>query len=159
MRSKIVKVIISVIASVMLLNSCTNPLETKKYIFESIDECNNIKDLEYTNIQLTEYESPDDDKCAKGLVFNDFYAVDYKSDELKFTLFAYQFDSVETSRKYFENHTGKNDALETNFSHSRGTGPWRIVTYDCERAYYVVVDDKYYKELEVAFSKIFSKCL
>lgn len=127
------------------------------YIFQDIEECQNIISLNYTNGEFVAYNNPNNDKNLKDLKHIDFFAGKYKSDELIFEIYAYQFENANEARRYFNNVTGKNAELETNFSSSQGISQYRLIVIDGEYAYCVTTSKSNAQELIKVLEKIFSK--
>ena len=148
--------LILLMVSSLLLSSCQIP-NIEVYIFTDLNECSNIKDLTYSAEKIREYENPNGDKYLKELVYTDFYAASYESEELSFEIFAYEFDSAESAQKYFNNVTGKNVSLDTNFSSSKGMGEFRLVVIDQKYAYTVTSSSKEAEILKKSLCEIFSK--
>lgn len=108
------------------------------FIFSNIDECKTIENRSVGTGSFTNYQDSTQDDCLQGLSYISFYAGKYSSNQLKFELFAYEFDDVTSSRRYFENITGKNtERMEQNFSISSGMITARIVAYSNNHAYAV----------------------
>lgn len=108
------------------------------FIFSNIDECKAIENRSGETVSFTKFQDATQDDCLQGLSYISFYAGKYSSDQLKFELFAYEFDDVASSRSYFENITGKDtEQMEQNFSISSGMITARIVAYSNNHAYAV----------------------
>ena len=109
MHKKLYRLGVAILFLLFLLTISCGKRSTDVYIFEDINECSNISNLTYSNGYVIEYENPNDDKYLKNLVYNDFYVAVYESEELRFEIFAYEFDSYESAKKYFKNATGKKE--------------------------------------------------
>ena len=120
----------------------------KTYIFRDISECENIATLNYPNGQINKYDTPNADKKLKGLSYENFFAADYTSDEVEFTIFAYVFKDVETAGKYFQNVTGKNNNGDKSFSTSLGMAFYENCVFVDNCAYRVTAKRKYAIEIE-----------
>ena len=135
--------------------SC-GPGSMEFYIFDDIDECKKIQQLEFENGKVNEYTSPSNDEYSKGLLYNDFFAAKYESKEVEFEIYAYLFDSEETSKSYFKNATGKDDDMETNFLVSGGIGLYEITVIDCEKAYTVFTSRSQLETVKKMLGEIFT---
>ena len=140
---------------IVLLMSC-GPKRINFYIFDNIHECEGFQHLKYKGGKFTQYENPKSDKYLKELTYNDFFAADYKSDEVKFEIYAYVFDSKETSQQYFRNSTGKNDDQEINFLASAGLTSCKITVIDCEKAYTIVGPSYQFETIKKIIGEVFT---
>ena len=126
------------------------------YIFDDISECEKIQHLEYEVGRLTKYDNPKSDENLKELSYNDFFAAKYESDEVEFEIYAYVFDSKQTSQQYFKNSTGKDDNLEINFLASKGLKFCKITVISGERAYTVLGSRSQFETIKKLLGEIFS---
>ena len=126
------------------------------YIFDNISECEKIQHLEYKAGKLTKYDNPKSDKYLKELSYNDFFAAKYESDEVEFEIYAYVFDSKQTSEQYFKNSTGKGDNLEINFLASKGLTSCKITVISGERAYTVLGSRSQFETIKKLLGENFS---
>ena len=131
------------------------------YIFADISECENLNSLDYEGAQFNKYSTSNNDKELGELKYNSFVAGKYTSEELDFEIFAYEFDSADTAKKYFKNVAGKSNDRDTTFSASSGFGlfgpsQYEIIVIDYERAYRVVTDQMHDEEIKKALGQIFS---
>ncbi len=129
------------------------------YIFDDISECENLEKTEYSEINVKKYTDPQEDKYLENLEYEAFYAAEFKSSELEFEIFAYEFDDPDTAKKYFENVTGKSRAYDTDFSSEKGMTQYRLVVIDFEKAYIVYTSRSSYNELNQALGSVFSKTI
>ena len=63
------------------------------------------------------------------------YACNYSSSELQFDLFAYEFPTQETAKKYFKNATGIESTKTTNFLGSSGSSRYQLTVIKDNLAY------------------------
>ena len=159
-ESKRIKTIVGITASVICLAVICIPVfknffsimkngSADIYIFADISECENIATLQYTDGQLKKHNNTDADKKLKGLSYESFFAADYTSDEVEFTIFAYTFTDTKTAGEYFENVTGKTyDNDEKNYSTSTGASSHRVCVYVSNRAYCITSKGKYAAEID-----------
>ena len=148
--------VVIILAFFLLTISCVKE-SPDIYIFEDINECSNISNLTHSNGYVTEYENPNNDKNLKDLKYNDFYAAIYESEELKFEIYAYEFDSPEAAKNYFKNVTGKSTDSSTTFSSSKGMSTYRLVVIDHNCAYTVLTSHDQSETINKSLSEIFSR--
>lgn len=110
-------------------------MEMKVYIFENIEECQNINAYKSDNAVIELYDSPDGDKYLKDLQYNDFFACKYSSESFDFEIFAYEFLDSDTSKEYFKNVTGNSSEDSSSFSSVKGMLYYRRIVIDENKAY------------------------
>ena len=93
---------------------------TDYYIFESIEECEKIETLNFTEQKITKYENPDKDKKLKSLQYEAFYGAKYESKEVNFEIFAYEFATEEDAEAYYKKAAGEKTADKSAYSASGG---------------------------------------
>lgn len=125
-------------------------------IFSDISECEKIKDFDFPAPEITEYETPNGDKFLGDLSYSHFFAAEYKSSELTFEIFAYEFETAAESVEYFQKITGKKDDMLTNFSAMSSWGTYRLVVIDGQRAYCVYTTPGQAEKLTQNLEEIFS---
>lgn len=131
-------------------------LDGDYYIFSDINECLNLKN-DNSKIEMSKYDSPQNDQHLGNLKYNDFCAAKYKSKELEFEIFAYEFNSVNDAKAYFKNGTGKESENNYNFTASTGLfGPSEIIVFKNEKAYTVYVAKKYLNKTKEILKKNFT---
>ena len=130
--------------------------EPTVYIFADIDECNNIVLQKSDDAEVDVYDSPDKDKYLKDLEYDSFYACKYKSDDLKFKLFAYDFFDKESAQEYFERCADRDCVGDTDFLTTRGMMNYEVrVRYgDC--AYILYTRSGYKKQVDEYLSNLFT---
>ena len=136
--------------------SCLN-VRVDYYIFSNIDECYNISNLAYAEAQIIRYEDTSDDKYLKNLTYKEFYAGTYKSKELNFEIFAYEFYDSESAKSYFKNVTGVNTEFDATFLGSKGMIYYSLVVIDGNCAYFVLAPRNQSEILNKSLGDIFSK--
>lgn len=163
-----VSVIIFAIIFVIVFFDMAVPLPKNYYIFQDIEECERLfpADLPNSNIMVEKYDTPTKDKGVKDLSYTAFFGMKYKSDTLKYEIFAYEFESSDAALQYFVNVTGKTsykdrlplDENDTNtlFSVTKGFST-RIVIVSQNRAYKVNVPNKYLNALTEKLWENFSQ--
>ena len=125
-------------------------------IFSDIRECEEIKNFDFLDEEITEYETPNGDKFLRDLSYSHFFAAEYKSRELTFEIFAYEFETPDEAVKYFQKITGKKDNIPTNFSGMSSWGTYRLVVIDAQRAYCVYTTPGQAEVLTQNLKEIFS---
>lgn len=127
------------------------------YIFKDIEECEKIFSMNYDNAKFNHYETAENDEHLGALKYDTFFAGEFRSDELNFEIFAYQFDSDESAKSYFENVTGKSSSgLMSNFSHSGGITESQIVVIDSDRAYSIIMPTSEVESVQKMLEDVFS---
>ena len=129
---------------------------TDYYIFESIEECEKIETLNFTEQKITKYENPEKDKKLKSLQYEAFYGAKYESKEVDFEIFAYEFATEEDAESYYKNATGKDPTSKSSFSSSWGVSNayFEVIYYN--KVYRVETATNYLYETKVALGTIFS---
>ena len=124
--------------SLMIAFCSCGPKDFEVYIFSDLSECRTIEIEKPDGVQVTSYDSPAGDPYIKELIYNDYYACNYSSDEVRFDLFAYEFPDQATAQEYFKNATGKDTTKAVNFSDSQGLTTYRRVVISNNLAYSVL---------------------
>lgn len=133
-------------------------------MFKNFDECKALKTYESDTVEITEYTSPSKDKYYKNYEYNEFWGMKYKSKDLKFIIFAYEYKDKNDALRYFVNVTGKalldniplDDEEYKNFSTSRGMFSYRIIVIQDNKAYIVKAPCRYGDKIEEMLSENFS---
>lgn len=126
------------------------------YIFENISEC--YKFNNDNKADITEYDTPGGDKHLEKIKYSEFYAAKYKSEELEFEIFAYEFETESDAKAYFKNATGKSSEKDANFSSSTGTfGSSEITVFKMKNAYTVYVSPEYLEAAKEFLMSSFSE--
>lgn len=118
-KCKKLTIILVLLSTVITLCSC-KPKDVEVYIFTDLSECQAIESDQFTNAQVTVYDSPSNDKYIKDLDYSNFYACNYSSAQMHFELFAYEFPDSETAQAYFRNATGQAGNKTVNYLISEG---------------------------------------
>ncbi len=143
-----------------------NPLSHEYYIFDQISECEQLIAVNQTDVKTDRYNDASGDKDAKGLSYDEFFGMNFKSNELEYEIFAYEFEDNNAALKYFVSVTGKTsyekklplDSEDENklFSASRGMAQYRIVITHQNKAYKIISSNKYEDEINELLSNTFS---
>lgn len=126
------------------------------YMFESIEECQKIYDLDYANTVITTYDTTDDDNSIKDLSYTSFFGANFKSDEISFEIFAYEFLGEEDAQLYYQNVSGKSGGINPRYSSSGGFFNRKIVVVYDNKAYLIRTSLLDELELSHALSEVFS---
>lgn len=153
---KIIIVVMCLCLCLSCLGACGSEEDLQWYIFTDIEECSNIELYKHADATIEYYSTPEKDRKLKDLPYHSFFGVNYKSDELSFELFAYEFQNEAATRKYFKNHTGKDTDYNSNFCSSWGSTSFEIVIYHGTCAYVAYTKPKQRHELREFFEKVFS---
>ena len=150
----------------MLINGFLNPLSHEYYIFDQISECEQLIPVNQTDVKADRYNDASGDKDAKGLSYDEFFGMNFKSDELEYEIFAYGFEDKDAALKYFVNVTGKtsyekklpldNEDENKLLSASKGISQYRVVITYQNKSYKIISSNKYQDEIDELLSKTFS---
>lgn len=130
--------------------------EPTVYMFADIDECNNIVLQKSDDAVVEVYDSPDKDKYLKDLEYDSFYACKYKSDDLKFKLFAYDFVDKESAQEYFERCADRDCVGDTDFLTTRGMMNYEVRVRCGDCAYILYTRSGYQKQVDEYLSNLFT---
>ena len=158
---KVSKIFLLALICVLTLSSCHGDAP-RCFMFESLDELQALYQLEYTNSEVIKHNSAEDDEHIEDLEYSDCFIAEYKSNEVTFKIYAYEFKNAADSKAYFKNVTGKKNPKDADFSSSVGLGldfksHYQLVVIDGERAYKVEAPGKHAEEIEKCLQIIFSK--
>lgn len=161
-------IVCSILFAVIIIAQLTymflNPMPHEYYIFQDIQECEQLISAVSADAKVEQHDSPKNDKHLKTLTYSKFRGFNVESDTLKYEIFAYEFEDAYSAMQYFSNVTGKtidkeNPSLykEKNFSVSKGMTSLRIVIVSQNRAYKLVApnqcDDEVFALLASTFSQ------
>ena len=160
-------ILFAVVGIVLLTYMTLNPLTREYFIFQNIEECELLIPTDHSNAEIIRYDSPSKDKKLKGLPYNNFWAVKFESDTLEYEIFAYEFVDSDSALKYYINVTGKN-SYEKNlplksedenklFCASRGMFFYEIVVIYQNKAYQIIVPNRYEDEVNNLLATAFSQ--
>ncbi len=151
------KILVSIVLIIMCIGLCSCfPEEPVFYIFEDINECENIEKLKSDDATVTVYDTPSADKNLGDLQYDDFYCASYESDDLDFEIFAYDFVDSDTAKEYFRKETGLHEIRDTHFLASGGT-KYRIIVLDDDRGYITTFKTHDLEEVKTFLTRVFSK--
>ena len=128
-------------------------VDTNIYIFANIQECNA---LDATG-KFTPYTDASQDTHVENLPYTAFLSGEYHDGDVAFQIFAYEFESLDTARAYFDDITGKDSStLSRNFSLSEGMRNARIVVFSENHAYVAYFSNDSTQEVLEILKDIFS---
>ena len=89
------------------LSVLINPSPHEYYIFQTIDECEQLIPADQTGLTIDRYDTPEKDKKLKGLSYESFFGMKFHSDEVEYEIFAYEFPDTSSALKYYIQVTGQ----------------------------------------------------
>jgi len=152
-------ILFAIVVVVVLTYMFLNPLPIEYYIFENIEECENLIPQDQSNINIDRYDTPIADKDLKGLPYCDFFGMEYESDTLEYKIFAYEFENSDSAMKYYLNVTGKADygINEKDFSASKGMLSYRVIVIYQNKVYQLIAPNRYVDEVSKLLAETFSQ--
>ena len=166
-KSPILVIIISFVVFAIVAftyMSLTGPLPSEHYIFQNIEECENLIPTDMADESFELYDMPTNDKDLDGLSYNNFFGGNFKSDALQYEIFAYEFENYDSALKYYANVVGQNfnslKELERDsfFLASQGTSYQLVVIFQ-NKAYKLNAPNKYIDETSELLANTFSQKL
>ena len=148
--------IVLLLAIVQAFSSFSGISDMDVYIFQDINECKRLELLDYKNSEIEYYQVSEDENYSLEMIAEKFYGIRFVSDELKFDLFAYEFENGEDAKEYFRRATGKKEELDRNFLVSSGLLSYKVIAINENKAYIASTSNKYSGELQTLLSEIFS---
>ena len=134
-------------------------LATPFYIFESIDECRKIEENKSSSAVITPLLSAEKDKYIGTLSYEEFYGIQYCSDEFDFVLYAYRFCDMETAKTYFCQHQSHRERpqKDQSFFGSGNFSNFALTVFCGENAYTVYSNTDDEVNIRLFLGKAFSK--
>ncbi len=136
------------------------------YIFQNIDECEKLIPAEQSDSVVERYNTPDKDKELKNLSYENFWGINYVSDQLEYEIFAYEFIDFDSALKYYINVTGKdayekelplgNDGDNKYFSSTKGMFLYEVVVVYQNKAYRLTAPVQYADDINNLLANTFS---
>ncbi|MBR6680814.1 MAG: hypothetical protein IKL59_06090 [Clostridia bacterium] len=164
-KSPILVIIISfVVCAIVAFTymALTGPLPSEYYIFQNIEECENLIPTDMDDESFERYDMPMNDKDLDSLSYNNFFGGSFKSDSLQYEIFAYEFEDYDSALKYYANVVGQNfnslKELERDsfFLASQGTS-YQLVVILQNKAYKLNAPNKYIDEINELLANTFSQ--
>ena len=122
-------------------------------IFSDISEMETLASDE----RFDRYDNPSEDRKLDGLLYDVAVCGEYSSDELSFEIFAYEFESPDIAKQYFENVTGKViDDRDRMFNFVSGHTVFELIVVCNEKAYSVYTTTSQKEQLKAFLGEIFS---
>ena len=136
------------------------------FIFQTIDECEQLIPADQTDLMIERYASPEKDKHLKDLSFESFFGMKFHSNELEYEIFAYEFADSDSALKYYISVTGKNlyekdlplseDAENKLWSSSAGMFSYRQIVVYQNKAYVIDAPTQYRIAIDKVLATVFS---
>lgn len=130
------------------------------FIFQTIDECEQLISTDQTDLLIERYASPEKDKNLKELSYESFFGMKFHSNEMEYEIFAYEFVDSNSALKYYINVTGQSsyekelplsdDKENKRLSSSKGKSSYRLIAVYQDKAYVIVAP----KQFEEAINKL-----
>ena len=135
-------------------------------IFQDLDECKLLKWYEQTAAAIDEYLDPKVDKSYKGLEYQSFWGMKYRSENLSYEIFAYEFNSKDNALKYYIDATGDDkyaDRLPVEDSNKNilwlktfRDNEYQIIVIEGNKAYKLVSSNLIIDKIDEMLSVVFS---
>lgn len=129
------------------------------YIFEDLNECKQLMSHEQALLEINEYHNPSVDENYSGLEYDAFWGMKYRSENIEYEIFAYEFADNDGALQYYTNVTGRTaDSGKTRLgSKTYGwNGECRVVVVDGNKAYTLVSSASLIHKIEEMLSAVFS---
>ena len=157
------------IVIVSLTYMLLNPLPRDYFVFQSIEECEGLIPTDRSDVNIDQYDTPNEDEDLKDLTYHNFWGMKFKSDTLEYEIFAYEFEDADSALKYYVNVTGQNSYMKrlplneqddnNLLSVSKGIFSSRIVVISQNRAYQVIAPSRYVDKIHELLTDAFSQKL
>ena len=91
-------IVCSILFAVIIIAQLTymflNPMPHEYYIFQDIQECEQLISAVSADSKVEQHDSPKNDKHLKTLTYSKFRGFNVESDTLKYEIFAYEFEDA-----------------------------------------------------------------
>ena len=144
--------------------NCSSPSEY--FIFQNINECEQLIPSDQSNLIIDRYASPEKDKNLKELSYKSFWGIKFHSNELEYEIFAYEFVDSNSALQYYINVTGQSsyekelplsDGDENKrLSSSKGMSSYRLIAVYQHKAYVIVAPKQYEEAINKLLATTFS---
>ena len=148
----------------LYMMKCSTP--NPYFIFQNIDECERLIPSDQSKLTIERYASPGKDSNLKGLSYNAFWGMEFRSSDLKYEIFAYEFVDSNSALKYYINVTGQtsyekelplNERYENKrLSSSKGMSSYRLIAVYQNKAYVIVAPKQYEDIINKMLASTFS---
>lgn len=140
---------------------------TYMFMFQNLDECKQLKSYEQNAIEIVEYLDPSADESYNGFGYESFWGMKYRSANLDFEIFAYEFMCIDDALKYcnnvpdFDRYAGKlpvedSDKTILGFN-SFGENNYQIVVMEGNKAYQLLSYNPSSYAIDKMLSEVFSR--
>jgi len=136
------------------------------FIFENLDECKQLKTYEQISSEIDEYLDPNVDENLKGLNYISFWGMDYKSSNIEYRIFAYEFADKESTLRYYVGVTGEEKRLDkiplNSFDKNIlwqkkiGDSKYQIAVIEGNKAYVLISSNLIIDKIDKMLSTVFS---
>lgn len=160
----LIVVFLLIVGFVLYMLNYSSPDEY--YIFQSINECEQLIPTDQTDLIIEQYTSPEKDKNVKDLSFKSFFGMKFHSNELEYEIFAYEFADSDSALKYYINVTGQSSYekelplsdsnANKRLSSSKGMTSYRLVAVYQNKAYVIVAPNQYEDAINKMLATVFS---
>ncbi len=140
---------------------------TYVFMFQNLDECKQLKSYEQNAIEIVEYLAPSADESYNGLEYESFWGMKYRSANLDFEIFAYEFTCKDNALKYYINVTGYDKYAEKLpvedsdknilFFNAFGENNYQIVVMEGNKAYQLLSYNLSSDAIDQMLSEVFSR--
>ena len=144
----------------------SNRTPDEYFIFQDINECEQLIPADKDNANIEQYDTPAKDKDLKGLSYDNFWGMKFQSDAMEYEIFAYEFKDADSALKYYVNVTGQHNYEKKlplnsedenkNLSASKGMFSYEIVITYQNNAYRLTAPSKYEDEVTELLANTFS---
>lgn len=136
------------------------------FIFQTINECEQLIPADQNDLIIERYASPEKDKNLKELSYESFFGMKFYSNELEYEIFAYEFVDSDSTLEYYINVTGQKSyekelPLSDNeenkrLSSSKGMSAYRLIAVYQHKAYVIVAPKQYEGAINKLLATTFS---
>lgn len=129
--------IMAIMLACTMITVCTacGTVEIDVHIFSDMSECYALEQEQSSDVTVDVFSSPEDDKYLKDCTYTDFFACEYTSNDINFTLFSYEFSNESIAQKYFHYATGQDADSTSTFCNSTGMFHYKSVVINGNFAY------------------------
>lgn len=126
------------------------------HIFSDIQECAKLEELKEPDATI-EMVSSEEDRCLGELTYADYWGCSYKSKNISFTVYAYNFADADTANAYFYNRTQRENNREWNFLVSGGPFSYEQIVVSGSKAYILYAPTADKDEVTELINTVFSQ--
>ncbi|MBQ8416621.1 MAG: hypothetical protein IJX13_06980, partial [Clostridia bacterium] len=136
------------------------------FMFQDLDECKQLKKYEQISAEIEEYILPDGDESCDGLGYESFWGMKYRSANLSYEIFAYEFNSKNDALKYYMDATGddkyadrlpvENSDKNIHGTKTFGNAKYQVTVIEGNKAYKLVSSNVIIDKIDEMLSVVFS---